>query len=326
MVKINVKVETLKKDLEAVKKESYEKIPEFSVKQIDLLIEKKEEKIEQEKEIETTKKAPIAILIFGGIFVLIIIFAIFFILKGSKKPEISTPQAPITQRPTEATKTEETKIKESSKAATETIKEETETQIKETKKIESLIRSEKEVNITLKEVNLQNIKEALLEEKLKKQEAYTFKKINLIFLDEKISPSYFFQKIFDPKVENSVALKGFLDNFTSKYDVLIYYTPTKEYLVLIFEIKNQNVVKTFLDYWLKGNENNPNLNFIFLTDDPGKNLAKIQTKKIEDYDLISIPFEKQNYGVNFLLAKNYFIIYGNNVVLNFINDLIKKLP
>jgi hypothetical protein len=321
MVKINVKVETLKKDLEAVKKESYEKIPEFSVKQIDLLIEKKEEKREQEKEVETTKKAPIAILIFGGIFVLIIVFAIFFILKGSKKYETTTP-SPITQRQIEATKTEETKIKEESETATQT----TETQIKEAKKIESLIQSEKEVNITLKEVNLQNIKEALLEEKLKKQEAYTFKKINLIFLDEKISPSYFFQKTFDPKVENSVALKGFLDNFTSKYDVLIYYTPTKEYLVLIFEIKNQNVVKTFLDYWLKGNENNPNLNFIFLTDDPGKNLAKIQTKKIEDYDLISIPFEKQNYGVNFLLAKNYFIIYGNNAVLNFINDLIKKLP
>lgn len=314
MIKINVKIETLKKDLEAVGREKTEKIPEFSLRQIDLLVEKKEEKIEEKKSLgKKYNFLPFLVLI------LILFFGLISFLFLKEKPENIENKTTLSNQAPIEEKTKEEKIEET--------KEETNLQTKENlEKIDYLIKSEKEFSINLSELNSQYIKEALIEEKLKKEEPFNFKKINFIFGGEKISASFFFQKIFDPKVENEIALKGFLDNFTEKYDILIYYTPTKEYLVLVFEIKNQNVVKTFIEYWLKGNENNPNLNFIFLGENPGKNLAKIQTKKLENYEIILIPFEKQNYGVNFLLAKNYFIIYGNDAVLNFIMELIKNLP
>lgn len=319
MVKINVKIETLKKDLEALGKQDIEKIPEFSLSQISLILEKEEKEKPKEKEevIEKEKKISPLIIIGPILGIVLILGGIFLSLKSKPKIEVSqSVQQKQTQKETTPTTSQITLPVETS------LPEET----KEPEKIEEsfLVPSQKEVEIALQEITNQTIKEALITEKIKKEEPFTFKKIKFTFAKEKISLGHLFQKIFNPQVENQLSLKGFLDNFQD-YDLGIYYSPTREYFVIFSKIKNDSVVRTFLDYWLKPNPKNNNLDFIFLGESGGANKGKYETKKIENFDLVNIPYERPGYGFNILIGKNHLAIFPHDSVLEFILNVLKKL-
>lgn len=322
MIKLNVKIETLKKDLEILKGKGIEKIPEFSLSQINLLIEKKEEippKKETKETIEKESKFS-SVYIFVGIgFFVIFILGILWLILTSNKNYSKVNQTPVqietTTQPTETAVSFETEQNTSTPPTEETTK---------TEAYEPLIKADKEINITLQDINSDTLKEVLVGEKIKKESAYSFKKVNLYYLEQRVNFSLLFQKIFNPQVENYLSLKGFLDNFIA-YDLGIYYTATREYLIIFAKIKNANVVKTFLDYWLKPKPTLDELNFIFLTDNPGKNLGKYEIKKIDEFDLIRIPFEKTGYGFNLLIKDNYLAIFPHEAVLEYVKNILRQL-
>lgn len=324
MIKLNVKIETLKKDLEILKQKGVEKIPEFSLSQINLLIEKEEVPTPpSKKEDETEEKHQnLSIFIFLGlgIFVVIILGILWLVLGSTKTTRPNQPILPVqslpqTEQLQQTSTIQETQPISTSSEPTSSLSEEN---------FVPLIKADKEVNVTLQDLNANSLKEVLLGEKIKKEEAFSFKKINLWYLNQRPHFGILFQKIFNPQVENTLSLKGFLDNFEN-YDLGIYYTPTREYLIIIAKIKNPNVVKTFFDYWLKPKPDVDELNFIFLTDNPGKNLAKYEVKKLDDFDLIKVAYEKAGYGFNLLLSKNSLVIFPHEAVLEYAKTILKQL-
>jgi hypothetical protein len=181
-------------------------------------------------------------------------------------------------------------------------------------------------NYSSKEINLKSLDFSTWQEEFKKflsLQEFSGTKININFLynKNKISFDFLFDYFIKPSKISSEKIEEFKNNFTGSYGLLIYYSYTRKYPILIFEVKDKEKALKFNQEWEKFTMKE-DLKTLFLGFQPPKTKNNFVTKKQGDYSYRILDFG-DNFKIIWALADNYLIYSTTETGIKDIFDLLK---
>ena len=162
-----------------------------------------------------------------------------------------------------------------------------------------------------KEIKMKELSFAEFERQIKDLLAYqetsgSLYNLNFTFNNQKIPFDFVFDYFLKPSKITSQEISNFKNEFTGNFAFMLYYTHTRKYPILIFEIKNPNNVRLFNKNWEKMNMSN-DLKTLFLGLKPGKPLRDYFVTK-ENYGLTyRVFYFDNNYKVIWAITNNFLI-------------------
>jgi hypothetical protein len=181
-------------------------------------------------------------------------------------------------------------------------------------------------NYSSKEINLKNLDFSTWQEEFKKflsLQEFSGTKININFFynKNKISFDFLFDYFIKPTKISSEKIEEFKNNFTGSYGLLIYYSYTRKYPILIFEVKDKDKVLKFNQEWEKLTMKE-DLKTLFLGLEPPKTKNNFVPKKQGDYSYRVLDFG-DNFKIIWALADNYLIYSSTETGTK---DILSLLP
>ena len=181
-------------------------------------------------------------------------------------------------------------------------------------------------NYSSKEITIPNLDFSTWQEEFKKflsLQEFSGTKINVNFLynKNKISLDFLFDYFIKPSKISSEKIAEFKNNFTGSYGLLIYYSYTRKFPILIFEVKDKDKVLKFNQEWEKL-AMKEDLKTLFLGLEPPKTKNNFVTKKQGDYSYRILDFG-DNFKIIWALADNYLIYSTTETGIKDIFDLLK---
>ncbi len=317
------------------------------------LLEGKESPRKEEKEKEETKTKltkliiPSYVFIFGGLLLIIIIFILVFrpyqkISKLIKKEEKTNQTQPVViffilpKKPTTSQEKILTTTKEKSQdikeiIATKTEEKEITTSSTPTPFYQTYTYPTKEFPFVKYFPNQKfNISEMIMErfEKelnslLSKQQASgSLIYYDLVSNDKKIPLDFILDYFLKPTKTLEKDFEKFKEELTGNYAFFVYYTYTRKFPFLVFEINDVDIVKDFNQKWEKESMAK-DLKTLFLNFDPGKLIKnKFTTQNLYDFSYQVIYFEN-NYEIIWGIKNNYLIYSSSEEILEKIIPYIR---
>jgi hypothetical protein len=129
-------------------------------------------------------------------------------------------------------------------------------------------------------------------------------KVNLeiTYNNKRIPPNLLFEYWIKPK---GVSLEKIKDNLTGYYNFLLYYSYTRKYPVLVFEIKNKEKVVKFNQEWERSSMRE-DLNILFFGLKPPEKKVSFTTKKIGRFTYRILDLG-DNFKIIWAVANDYLI-------------------
>ncbi len=145
--------------------------------------------------------------------------------------------------------------------------------------------------------------------------------INITFNEQPVPLDLIFNYFIKPTKFSSQQINNFKNEFSGNYAFMIYYTYTRRYPILIFEIKNPVLIKHFNENWEKNNMVN-DMKTLFFDFDPGKPLKPFVSKNINDFNYRVVYFNN-NYKIIWAVISNLLIYSATESGLEIITSQFK---
>jgi hypothetical protein len=178
-----------------------------------------------------------------------------------------------------------------------------------------------EINISLDELTTNNFRLKWLELMRIQKSAGSLYKINFLYNNQPLPAEFIKNYFFTPSFIEKKYQESFKNSLGDSYLILIYYTYTRKFPVIIFTIKDENVVVPFMRLWDKESLLN-DFKKIYLGLSQGE-LLRFYTIT-EEYEGIKYKIAYYNNNYKFI-----WTIYNNNLIistsLNAFKYVIKNL-
>jgi len=178
-----------------------------------------------------------------------------------------------------------------------------------------------EINISLDELTTSNFRLKWLELMRIQKSAGSLYKINFLYNNQPLPAEFVKNYFFAPSFIEKKYQESFKNSLGDSYLILIYYTYTRKFPVIIFTIKDENVVVPFMRLWDKESLLN-DFKKIYLGLPQGE-LLRFYTIT-EEYEGIKYKIAYYNNNYKFI-----WTIYNNNLIistsLNAFKYVIKNL-
>ena len=178
-----------------------------------------------------------------------------------------------------------------------------------------------EINISIDELTTNNFRLKWLELMRIQKSAGSLYKINFLYNNQPLPAEFIKNYFFAPSFIEKKYQESFKNSLGDSYLILIYYTYTRKFPVIIFTIKDENVVVPFMRLWDKESLLN-DFKKIYLGLPQGE-LLRFYTIT-EEYEGIKYKIAYYNNNYKFI-----WTIYNNNLIistsLNAFKYVIKNL-